>query len=138
MTQHAVRRVARDDQCAAAWGVTDFPFEAGDDPVAVNRRSGMRGAIDPERENQYERPADARRHFTRAGHVSDPDLYACVASVYPAFASGSDRSRLPVAAASAFTNAPQIGAIVGSPRPPQNPPLGARNATSAGVSRSCS
>ena len=56
------------------------------------------------------------------GAVEAPPLTQT--SVMPWFLSGKVRMRLPVAAVNAFSTAGAATQIVGSPTPPQNPPVG--------------
>src|SRR5207302_923631 len=67
---------------------------------------------------------------------SDEKASAPHAISKPWFLSGSERTRLPVAAKRALHTAGAIAAWPGSPTPPQKPPEGASTTSTFGISRS--
>jgi len=121
--------------CCPAWAAADTP-----EATTLRVRSKQ---LDP----------DCRRPKRNPSANAVRSVYACAASreggppgtkrvaiaahravQIPAFFSGTDRMRLPVATKIALSTAGAATAMVGSPMPPQKPPEGIRTTSTSGIS----
>jgi hypothetical protein len=101
----------------------------------VSFRRGRRRNLPPERKRQH-----GNHRHSRASLSASQEATHRVAARFAqtdrrsVFLSGTERTRLPVAAAIALRTAGAATAIVGSPTPPQNPPEGIRITSTFGIS----
>ena len=108
------------------------------DGIGPERILGLRGHGRRDRRDGCQKRSSKHAHHTAKLRAAAPDFPEAAAfhrhtRVMSWFLSGNERMRLPVARANAFSTAGAATQIVGSPTPPQNPPLGMMIDSTGGI-----